>query len=195
LYASKYPSFSTSELQSIEDKLGNSAKKRVICYNNTIESYQEFSQYEQLAKVNYFLNDILPKVDKPNVDKENYWETPKEFLTMGKGDCEDYAIIKYFTLLKLGFEKEKLFMTVAYEKYTGQYHMVLSYFKDGDKYPLILDNLSFNVVSLQKRKDLVPNMFINDSGVYKLNQDSKLIKVARGAKQFKELIKRVQKES
>ena len=195
MYASKYPSFSTLELKSIEEKLGKNTKKRIVCYSDTIESYKKYSRSEQLVKVNYFLNEILPKVDRPNVDKENYWETPKEFLTMGRGDCEDYVIIKYFTLLKLGFEKDKLFMTVAYEKYTGQYHMVLSYFKNEDTQPLILDNLSFNVVDLKKRKDLVVNMFINDTGVYKMDKDSNLVKYARGAKQFKELIKRVQRES
>lgn len=63
--------------------------------------------------------------------------------------------------MKLGFEKDKLFMTVAYEKYTGQCHMVLSYFKNKDEQPLILDNLSFNVVELKKRKNLVVDMFIN----------------------------------
>jgi len=171
------------------------AKKRVIDYATTIESYKSFSRSKQLIRVNYYLNDILPKLDKPNKDKKNYWETPKEFLTIGVGDCEDYAIIKYFTLLKLGFDEEKLFMTVVYEKYIGDYHMVLSYFKDEGEQPLILDNLSFNVVDLKKRIDLKVDMFINSSGVYKLNKDTKLVKVARGAKKFKELLNRVKRES
>lgn len=146
-------------------------------------------------KVNYYLNDILPKADNPSEDEQNHWETPKEFLTLGAADCEDYAIIKYFTLLKLGFEKEKLFVTAVYEKYSGEGHMVLSYFEEDGAQPLILDNLSFNVVDLKKRKDLNAKMFINDSGVYKLDEDSKLVKIAHGAKQFKELLKRVKQES
>ena len=171
------------------------AKNRVLNYTNTIDSYKAIPRDQQLAKVNYYLNDLLPKSDKRYVDKQNYWETPKEFLTIGAADCEDYAIIKYFTLLKLGFEKEKLFVTAVYEKFTGEGHMVLSYFKEDGAQPLILDNLSFNVVDLKKRKDLNPKMFINESGVYELNEDSKLVKIARGAKQFKELLKRVKNES
>ena len=150
---------------------------------------------EQLNRVNYYLNGILPKLDRLNNDKNNHWKTPKEFLTTGDGDCEDYAIIKYFTLLKLGFKENQLFMTVAYEKYTGRHHMVLSYFEDETKLPLILDNLSFNVLNLEKRKDLKVDMFINSNGVYKLSDETKLVKIARGAKKFTELIKRMEEES
>ena len=114
---------------------------------------------------------------------------------MGVGDCEDYAIIKYFTLLKLGFEKEKLFITLAYDKYSKRDHMVLSYFRANDKAPLILDNLSYEVLQLTKRDDLKISAFINTNGVYVLNDNSKLTKTRFTSKKFKELLKRVQKES
>jgi predicted transglutaminase-like cysteine proteinase len=48
--------------------------------------------------------------------QEDYWSTPREFLISGRGDCEDYAIIKYFTLIKLGFDERKLFLTSVKEK-------------------------------------------------------------------------------
>ena len=86
-------------------------------------------------------------------------------------------------------------MTVAYDKHTRQRHMVLSYFKTEGASPLILDNLSFRVLNLQKRNDLEVNMFVNGSGVYSLNENAELIKVASGAEQFNELLQRVQQES
>ncbi len=130
-----------------------------------------------------------------NNNKSDYWETPKEFLTCGYGDCEDYAIIKYFTLLKLGFSKEKLFITTAFEKYSGQYHMVLSYFESKNKPPLILDNLSYKILDLKVREDLKADIFINETGTYKMDKDNKLIRVDNTHKKFVELMDRVKKES
>ena len=171
------------------------AKNRVIDYTNTIQSYEKYSKNQQLEKVNYYLNKVIPQKNRSFIDRQDHWTTPKEFLTSGFADCEDYAIIKYFTLLKLGFEEEKLFMTVAYDKYSKQHHMVLSYFKDEGTLPLILDNLSFKVLNLQKRKDLEVNMFVNSSGVYAFDENEKLIKVASGAKKFNELLQRINHES
>jgi len=195
IHASSYPTFTSSELQNIEKNSGFMAKNRVIDYTNTIQSYEKYSKNQQLEKVNYYLNKVIPQKNRSFIDRQDHWTTPKEFLTSGFADCEDYAIIKYFTLLKLGFEEEKLFMTVAYDKYSKQHHMVLSYFKDEGTLPLILDNLSFKVLNLQKRKDLEVNMFVNSSGVYAFDENEKLIKVASGAKKFNELLQRINQES
>ena len=114
---------------------------------------------------------------------------------MGLGDCEDYAIIKYFTLLKLGFSSDKLFITTAYDTLSKRNHMVLSYFIEDNKPPLILDNLSLEVLNLTKRSDLKVNAFINANGVYAFNNEGKLQKTRYKSRKFKELLKRVQIES
>ncbi len=116
-------------------------------------------------------------------------------MSTGFGDCEDYAIIKYFTLLKLGFEKDKLFITLVYDRYSKRDHMVLSYFIEKGRPPLILDSLSYEVLNLTKRADLRVNAFINTNGVYRLSRNSKLRKTKQTSKKFKELLKRVQRES
>ena len=41
----------------------------------------------------------------------DYWETPVEALWKGAGDCEDYAIAKYFSLRHLGVSSDKLRIT------------------------------------------------------------------------------------
>ena len=65
--------------------------------------------------------------------------------------------------------------------------MVLAYFKHENSSPLILDNLSFKILSLNKRSDLKPEYFINSTGVYKLKKDSTLVKVAYKYREFEEL--------
>jgi predicted transglutaminase-like cysteine proteinase len=172
-----YPFFSDKELESIKKNSGNIAKNRVEDYIKTVNYYKHLSKKEQLVKVNSYLNQLLSKHDEENQKTIDYWETPKEFLKIGYGDCEDYAIIKYFTLLKLGFQKNRLFMTIVYDKYTKAYHMVLSYFAIRGKPPLILDNLSFRILSLDKREDLVIQKLINEHGTYTLDKEYCLVKV------------------
>jgi len=194
LFASSYPSFTTKELDFIKIELGEIAKNRAYDYDSTIKSLKNIPKQKQLIKVNFYLNQLLPQVDMLNQKTIDHWETPKEFLKCGYGDCEDYAIIKYFTLIKLGFEKKKLFMTSVYEKYTGSYHMVLSYFESDGKPPLILDNLSFRILDLKKREDLKVDKFINNSGTYKISKYNKLIKIDEAPKKFLDLLKKVKKD-
>lgn len=163
---------------------------RIKNYNNFIELHQSYSKMQQLIMVNQYLNKLNFQTDAINHNKSDYWATPEEFLSKGYGDCEDYVIIKYFSLLKFGFDIDKLFVTIVKDKYTQRDHMVLSYFNDSNSAPLILDNLSNEVLNLAQRKDLDIKAFINQEGVYKLKND-KLIKTTLTSKKFKELLKRV----
>ena len=195
MYASNYPSFTKNELKKIAGNSGKIAKNRIIDYTKSINSFKKLPKKKQLIRVNYYLNQLKHQSDILNHNKSDYWETPKEFLTCGYGDCEDYAIIKYFSLLKLGFSKDQLFITTAFEKYSGQYHMVLSYFESKNKAPLILDNLSFKVLDLKTRNDLKADTFINPTGTYKINRYNKLIKIDKAPDKFSELMQRIKNES
>ena len=73
--------------------------------------------------------------------------------------------------------------------------MVLSYFKKKNQPPLILDNLSFKVLNLKRRKDLEADLFINSTGVYKLSKKNILIKVASYSTQYKDLVEKIKKEN
>ena len=70
--------------------------------------------------------------------------------------------------------------------------MVLSYFQTPNKSPLVLDNLSFRILPLDKRVDLKPLLFLNSSGVYKM-KNNQLIKTAPSYKRFTELQKKIDK--
>ena len=73
--------------------------------------------------------------------------------------------------------------------------MVLSYFKEAEKPPLILDNLSFKVLNLNARKDLRADLFINSTGVYKLTQKNLLIKVAQHFPKYEHLLQKIKAEN
>lgn len=151
----------------------NSPDKTFIV--NRLKKYQylkkkivNYELYRKLSHMNVFLNKIRSKLDVPSKGLGDHWATPKEFLIGGHGDCEDYVIAKYFSLLELGIKKEKLYFSVVDIKGQSQAHMVLLYLEDKTKTPLVLDNLSSKVVSLKIRKKLQPRFAFNEIDSYKL---------------------------
>ena len=192
LLSSNYPYFTEKDFIAIEKKAGKIAKNRAMDYQHTLLSLKSANKTKQLNFLNNYLNQLLPQYDAVMQNQEDYWATPKEFLITGYGDCEDYVIIKYFSLLKLGFDEDKLYITTVNELYSGGYHMVLSYFAEAGKPPLILDNLSFRILDLSKRTDIKADVFINSKGVFKIDDTYKLKKIARASTQYITLIKKVQ---
>lgn len=193
LFCDIYPHFTKNDFISIEKNSGKIAKNRTIDYQEKINSIKNATKQKQLNVVNHYLNQLLPQYDDVIQNKEDYWATPKEFLATGYGDCEDYAIIKYFTLIKLGFNEKNLFITTVNEQYTGGYHMVLTYFKEKNKPPLVLDNLSFRILDLKTREDIKADIFTNSTGVYKMKHTHKLYKIANSSQQYINLMKKIQK--
>ncbi len=139
---------------------------RLIKYIDLKKKIKNFDLERKLNYVNTFYNKILPVNDATKYEADDYWATPKEFLIQGKGDCEDYAISKYFTLKEAGISKDKLFLSVVKVKGVANYHMVLTYLENKKAIPLILDNLSFKVLPFTKRGDLEPNFLFNEKEAY-----------------------------
>lgn len=186
LFSKTYPSFTKHELDNIA-KSNIISKNRIEDYEKTITFHEKNSKNVQLKRINLYLNTLLPQYDDVIKNKLDDWATPKEFLTIGYGDCEDYVIIKYYSLIRLGFDEKKLFLTRVKEKYRGGIHMVLTYFKEKNRPPLVLDNLSFKILNLKIRRDIEAEVFINSTGVYRITKDFKLIKIANKYREFEEL--------
>lgn len=83
---------------------------RLVKYKRLLDKAKDFNTIKKLSYTNSFYNKILPVNDDTKYKVDDYWATPKEFLIEGRGDCEDYAIAKYFTLLSLGIEKINYFL-------------------------------------------------------------------------------------
>ena len=154
------------------DYINNSTKKSFIL--NRLEKFQtlktkvkDFELIRKLSHINSFINKILPANDIATSSNIDYWATPKEFLLQGHGDCEDYAISKYFTLLEVGIPKEKLFFAVVNIKGEKNSHMILLYLDNPNSTPLVLDNLSYKVNELTERKKLIPKFAFNETGSFK----------------------------
>ena len=126
----------------------------------------------QLKAVNDFYNQRLAyKEDIDNWSQVDYWASPLESLGRGAGDCEDYAIGKYFTLVALGVPHARLRMVYVRASMPGVPngfvpHMVLAYYPSPEAEPLVLDNLQGDIHPAGNRPDLSPVFSFNAEGLW-----------------------------
>ena len=162
--------------------INNSDKKSFILnrlnkYENLKVEIKDYELIRKLSHINSFINKIFPAHDISSKSSIDYWATPKEFLLQGHGDCEDYAIAKYFTLLELGIPKEKLYFGVVDLKGEKNSHMILLYLENKDSTPLVMDNLSSKVLPLTDRKNIIPKFAFNEIDSYKFTPERFVEKV------------------
>lgn len=133
---------------------------------------QSVDELNKLRGVNEFFNRrVLFRDDLEVWGQTDYWASPLEMLDKGAGDCEDYAIAKYFSLLGLGVPVSKLRMVYVRAQLGGvggpsQAHMVLAYYESANAEPLILDNLVSEVRPASRRPDLSPVFSFNSEGLW-----------------------------
>lgn len=122
--------------------------KKSVCatkeWNDMLSAIRGKSLREQLVSVNSWANKHPYILDQVNWGMEDYWETPFEFIALS-GDCEDYAIAKYYSLRALGLSNDKLRIIIVQDfNLGGIIHAILGVY-DGDEL-LVLDNQIKQVV-------------------------------------------------
>lgn len=127
-------------------------------------------QAEQLREVNRYANQLAYVLDLENYGIEDYWAIPRQFLGNG-GDCEDYAITKYFSLRWLGYPGDELRIVVVQDTNLRVPHAVLAVGRGSDI--LVLDN--------QVRDVLSHRQVVHYAPVYSINQQNWWIHVPRPA--------------
>lgn len=156
-------------LQTAEQRYGplGSAQGRIEAWNQMLQGETRQPEREQLTAVNRFFNQQLSFRDDTRIWRQtDYWATPVESLVKGAGDCEDYALAKYFSLRNLGVPSEKLRITYVKALTRNQAHMVLTYYATPSADPLVLDNLISDIRPASNRKDLLPVYAFNAEGLY-----------------------------
>jgi predicted transglutaminase-like cysteine proteinase len=191
-------SFVISErtLKRAEDQYGPDARQRLLDWQNLIQKNDGNNDLEKLEKVNRFMNKIPFIADAIHWGKDDYWATPVEFLASDGGDCEDFAIAKYFTLIRLGIAETQLNLTYVKALRLNQAHMVLTYYPAPGKEPLVLDNLINTIEPSSKRTDLLPVYSFNGSGLWLAKQRNrgKMIGDSSRLKRWQNLLDRMTEE-
>ena len=132
---------------------------QIVSYINSLP------ETHRAGHVNMVLNGYRYAADTATSGNEDLWDTPLEFIARGAGDCEDFAIAKYFMLLEAGTPPE--LVRLAFVFYTGDdknlaapanrpkrtHVVVLHYAHVGDRDPQVLDAVA-RIVPLSERDDL-----------------------------------------
>lgn len=155
--------------QSIQPHRQASAEVRMQAWRDLLVRASSMSEDEKLEAVNRFFNRQVRYVDDRQFrGQPDHWASPIETLEAGAGDCEDYALAKYFTLRLLGVPEQRLRLVYANLATSGQAHMLLGYWSDNGEYPLLLDNLREQIVPLAQRHDLEIQFAFDGDHLYRL---------------------------
>ncbi len=127
-------------------------KKRFLDYDRLLVNAKDKATHKKITLVNTFFNKFNYTDDLKRYNKTDYWASKKEFLLYGSGDCEDYAIAKYTTLVALGLKRTHL--SLYKTLYKGKSHIVVIYHDNQEKKDYVLDSNSNKILTLVKRSDL-----------------------------------------
>lgn len=153
-------------LDAAEKKFGTEARAKLLAWQQFIRDDDSADDLQRLAKVNEFFNRLTFVSDAIHWSQKDYWATPIEFLASDGGDCEDFALAKYFTLKLMGVAEDKLHLTYVKALKLNQAHMVLTYYERPGSVPLVLDNLTNAIEPATKRNDLLPVYAFNGAGLW-----------------------------
>jgi predicted transglutaminase-like cysteine proteinase len=154
-------------LENVGRMHGGDSVDRLLQWQELIHRNDSSNNHEKLEKVNSFFNGLIEFVDDIELyGVRDYWATPIEFLARGAGDCEDFAIAKFFTLKMMGVKEDKLNITYVKALSYNIHHMVLTYYEEPGAEPLVLDNLVDSIEPAGNRPDLLPIFSFNGTGLW-----------------------------
>ena len=123
--------------QCLEDKEACEGKLKSLRY--LLDRGSELSRKRQLRLVNRYVNKRRYRRDRREVSLSvvpegeatlrNHWTTLLDFMRRG-GDCEDFAVAKYFLLRELGVPAEDMRVVITWERDARDYHAVLAVRQD-----------------------------------------------------------------
>lgn len=169
-WASHNERFATSRKNGIEKSISKSSDrlcrrtKNFSCVTDAwvklINEIRVKPVVEQLDAINRHLNKASYVTDMVNWQQQDYWATIHQFFNKD-GDCEDYAIAKYYSMVELGFSAEKMRIVIVEDTNLNIAHAVLAVYLDGEIW--ILDNQISTLVPHREIIHYTPLYSINES--------------------------------
>lgn len=164
-----------------EKKYGGQALRRLNSLLSMMEEQTGLPEDQIVINVNRFFNQLEYRSDITTWNKSDYWASRLEFLGRGQGDCEDYAVAKFLTMIQLGVPSEKLFLTYVRAKgFPEPAHLVATYYKEPGTVPFVLDNYNKKILPATQRPDLVPVYSFTAKDLYIQKQHGLGKRVSRG---------------
>jgi predicted transglutaminase-like cysteine proteinase len=152
------------------ERLGPQAVAALAPLQDLLQQAAGLDDEARLDAINAWFNRrVIFRTDDAASGEADHWASPLESLQAGHGDCEDYAIAKYFSLVAVGTPVARLRLVYVRAQVAGndaQAHMVLAYYAQPNAEPLILDNLVTSVRPASRRSDLTPVFSFNSEGMW-----------------------------
>jgi predicted transglutaminase-like cysteine proteinase len=187
-------------LQTMQTRYGAEGVAILSAWQQLMRELQDKSENEKIAGVNDFFNQRIHYTEDRDLWKSSdYWATPLETMGMRAGDCEDYTIAKYMSLLRLGIPIQQLRLIYVKARIGGpqskifQAHMVLGYYPTTTSIPLLLDSLVSSLELATNRPDLRPVFSFNSEGLWIGNQQALVDPTARLSR-WRDLLNRTRQE-
>lgn len=119
---------------------------RLGILNETLGAVQSLPLDKKITAVNIAVNRLVEyRSDKEIYGTLDYWATPQEVLASGRGDCEDFAIMKMAVLRMAGVPSDSMALVVVRDSSRNFYHAVLAVTTNSNTY--VLDNLRSSVLT------------------------------------------------
>jgi len=115
--------------------------------------------------VNVFVNHAVQfQADTTLEEVLDDWITPETLMQTGEGDCEDFALAKFWLLEYLGVDKDDLYIVVVRDLVVRLPHAYLAV-RDGDNVWL-LDSRTDGLLTPDELEGIVPVITIGDTAAY-----------------------------
>lgn len=162
------------EIKKLQKEFGGRAGERFSNWNTVMKKSKNANKSLQARNIDKYFNQYRYRIDyKVDAEgkkyKSDFFRSFSNFVGKNGGDCDDYAIAKYFSLIKLGVPENKLEIWIGGYKSKKINHAVLAYYVNGRKDPLILDSNTRWAVKFSKRNNFKPWVYASKSksGVFK----------------------------
>ncbi|MGL5949485.1 MAG: transglutaminase-like cysteine peptidase [Aeromonas sp.] len=142
--------------QKLQSVYGGQATQRAEAFGRLLTPRAGATDTQKIELVNNYFNNLIYSEDPKLWGDEDYWANPLEFIGARGGDCEDYSIAKYYTLMELGVEEKKLRLAYVKAVKYNQFHMVTLYYPTPTGDPMVLDNINPRILPGSQRSDLLP---------------------------------------
>ena len=137
-------------------------------WRNKIKSLVSGSKNAKLVQINSWVNQHIRYTDdRITFGKSDFWASPAQSLK-GRGDCEDYVIAKYTSLLALGFSDTDMRVVIVNDTRKSLGHAVLSVHTTSGNY--ILDN--------QNAMPMLDSQISYYAPIYSINASARWINIA-----------------
>jgi len=175
---------------------GKKSSELLTQWIRLMSDHEQKDDWHKMRLVNHFFNKKITFVDDiVHWKEEDYWATPFEFIGTKGGDCEDFALAKYFTLKAMGVEPDKMRLMYVRALAINQPHMVLIYSEEIDQMPLVLDNINPRILPANQRRDLKPIYSFNGDGLWlaKAKGLGKQVKGKGGVSRWEDIVTRIER--